>query len=142
LEVPDEKTNLPLAPEAPALAVRIVIIPLEVEVPSPEEMLSAPPVFTVLRPEWILSKPPTPLVPLPAVILTSPPRPAVAAPLPKYNAPLLPVFEVPDENTNIPLPPAAPEFAVRIMIMPLEVEVPSPEAMLSTPPVFTVLRPE
>ena len=125
----------------PELAVRIVIMPLDVDVPSPVARLSAPPVCTVLRPVSMLTRPPAPLVPLPAEMLTSPPRPTVAAPLPRSSDPLLPVLDVPEEKISMPLTPLVPELAVRIVIMPLDVDVPSPVATLNAPPVCTVLRP-
>ena len=41
----------------------------------------------------------------------------------------------------MPLTPLTPEFALRTLTMPLDVAVPSPEAMSTLPPVLTVLRP-
>jgi hypothetical protein len=50
LEDPELKTNKPLTPDFPALKLRIVTAPLVVAVPSPLPMLTAPPVFVMLRP--------------------------------------------------------------------------------------------
>ena len=141
LDVPDEKTSLPLEPESPEFAVRMVIAPLDVDVPSPVAMARAPPVRDTDRPVAMLMPPPTPLVPLPTVMDTSPPRPAVAAPVPTRMDPLLPPFAVPNEKISMPLTPAAPEFAVRMVITPLEDVVPSPVAMPKAPPVCTRPRP-
>ena len=80
-------------------------------------------------------------MPLPSVSAISPPRPSVAAPVPSSNAPELPVLADPDEKISIPLAPFPPEFADRMVIAPLDVAVPSPDAIVNTPPVFTVLRP-
>ena len=80
-------------------------------------------------------------MPLPTVMDTSPPRPAVAAPVPTRMDPLLPPFAVPDEKISMPLTPAVPEFAVRMVITPLEDVVPSPVAMPKAPPVCTRPRP-
>ena len=56
-------------------------------------------------------------------------------------APEFPELVVPVLNTNAPLTPAAPAFAVRMLTMPDVVAVPSPEPILRSPPVCTVLRP-
>ena len=66
----------------------------------------------------------------------------VAAPEPMISPPLFPPFDVPVLNTSIPLEPDAPEFALRITMLPLVDAVPSPLCTLSAPPVVTVLRPE
>ena len=80
-------------------------------------------------------------MPLPTAISTEPLRPSVAAPVPRAIAPELPELVVPVLNTSIPLTPAVPAFELRIATTPDDVAVPSPEPMLSDPPVFTVLRP-
>ena len=85
--------------------------------------------------------PPTPLVPLPTDSDTRPARPVVATPEPSSSAPLLPLTELPELNTSAPLTPLTPAFVLRIVITPLVVAVPSPAAMLTAPPVCTVLRP-
>jgi len=51
LEDPELKTKSPETPATPAFTLRIDTAPLVVAVPSPLPMLTAPPVFTVLRPE-------------------------------------------------------------------------------------------
>jgi hypothetical protein len=73
------------------------------------------------------------------VIPTLPPVPAVAAPLPIAIAPVLPELDVPELNVSAPLKPAVPAFAVRIVIAPLVVAVPSPVVIETEPPVTTVL---
>ena len=50
LDVPVLKRSSPLAPFAPAFALRIVIDPLVVVVPSPDPSATIPPVFTCDRP--------------------------------------------------------------------------------------------
>ena len=85
--------------------------------------------------------PPAPEVPVPTVIETAPPRPPVATPDPMYSAPVLPPLDVPDEKTSLPLEPESPEFAVRMVIAPLDVDVPSPVAMARAPPVRDTDRP-
>jgi hypothetical protein len=56
-------------------------------------------------------------------------------------APELPELVVPELKTSIPLTPPVPEFADRMLIIPLDVAVPSPDPILTDPPVLTVLRP-
>ena len=51
------------------------------------------------------------------------------------SPPLFPLFDVPVLNTSIPLDPEAPEFALRITMLPLVVAVPSPLCTLNAPPV-------
>ena len=68
-----------------------------------------------------------------------PPVPAVAAPLPIEIVPVLPELEVPELNTITPLTPDEPAFAVRTVIAPLVVAVPSPVVIEIEPPVRTVL---
>ena len=58
-----------------------------------------------------------------------------------YSAPVLPPLDVPDEKTSLPLEPESPEFAVRMVIAPLDVDVPSPVAMARAPPVRDTDRP-
>ena len=53
----------------------------------------------------------------------------------------MPPLELPELNTKAPLTPLTPEFVLRIVTTPLVVAVPSPAAMLTAPPVCTVLRP-
>jgi hypothetical protein len=67
LDEPELKSKAPLTPAAPAFVLRILTVPLVVAVPSPLEILRAPPVCTVLRPENTDATPPAPLVPLPTV---------------------------------------------------------------------------
>jgi hypothetical protein len=69
LDDPELKSNAPLPPVYPALALRIVTVPLVVAVPSPLDMLKAPPVWTEERPEYTAAFPPVPLVPLPTVAM-------------------------------------------------------------------------
>jgi len=98
LLVPELKKSAPLAPNTPAFKLRITIVPLVVEVPSPDEMRTDPPVTLAideLRPAPTKTLPPLPLVPLPTLTTMAPARPAVAVPEPKYTAPLLPVTELP-----------------------------------------------
>ena len=57
------------------------------------------------------------------------------------SPPLFPAFDVPVLNTSIPLDPDAPEFALRITMLPLVDAVPSPLCTLRAPPVVAVLRP-
>ena len=141
LEVPELITSRPLVPTPPAFAVRTVIEPLLVAGPSPLRKLIYPPVWTVLKPASTARPPPEPQVPPPTVISSEPPRPEVAAPLPMYKAPLLALIDVPELKTSRPLTPVLPEFAVRIVILPLLLAVPSPVSKLRKPPVCTVLTP-
>ena len=83
LLVPVLKNSDPLTPAAPEFKLRITTAPLDVEVPSPDEMRTAPPVLTVLRPAFTSTSPPMPLVPLPTLTTTAPARPAVATPEPR-----------------------------------------------------------
>ena len=111
--------------------------PLDVAVPSPDATVTTPPVFTVLRPAPSTS-PPIPLAPLPTVS-DEPPATVRRCAVPSSSAPELPAFADPDEKMSIPLPPFAPEFADH---RDGAVAVPSPDATVTTPPVFTVLRPK
>jgi hypothetical protein len=119
----------------------MLIRPDDVAVPSPDPMLKVPPVFTVLRPAYISTNPPDPDVPLPTATSTEPDRPPVAAPVPMTTAPEFPDAVVPELNTSMPLTPDTPEFALRILMIPDVVAVPSPDPMLTSPPVLVVLRP-
>jgi hypothetical protein len=77
--LPEENTNMPLAPAVPTFVDRGVTLPLLAAVPLPETNDKAPPVFTMLRPEIISMLPPPPLVSLPAVNAMNLPGPLVAA---------------------------------------------------------------
>ena len=63
--MPELNTSMPLTPLTPELADRMLTMPLDVAVPSPDARLTAPPVLTVLRPAWASTEPPAPDVPLP-----------------------------------------------------------------------------
>jgi hypothetical protein len=89
------KYNEPLTPSFPAFKLRTMMAPLDVAVPSPDTMCTAPPVTPVLRPALTSTSPPMPLVPLPTLTTMAPARPTVATPEPKYTAPLLALLEVP-----------------------------------------------
>jgi hypothetical protein len=52
----------------------------------------------------------------------------VETPVPNSIAPLLPPCADPLLNINMPLTPFAPELIERIVMAPLEVAVPSPDA--------------
>ena len=62
-------------------------------------------------------------------------------PVPTSIAPELPVLAEPVLKMSMPLTPLVPEFMDRIVMAPLDVDVPSPELRLTAPPVCTVLRP-
>jgi hypothetical protein len=141
LDEPELKTSAPLTPVVPLFALRIVTTPLDVDVPSPLLRLTAPPVCTVLRPAEACTDPPTPLVPLPTVISTMPARPSVDTPVPISIEPELPPLAVPVLKISMPLTPVVPELMDRIVMVPLDVDVPSPLLKLMAPPVCTVLRP-
>jgi hypothetical protein len=141
-DVPELNTSMPLTPDVPELIERIVIAPLDADVPSPDARCTAPPVCTVLRPASASNTPPTPDVPLPTVSEIMPARSEVTALEPSMSAPLLPLTDVPELNTKAPLTPDVPEFALRIVTTPLDVDVPSPLATPTAPPVCTVLRPD
>ena len=57
-------------------------------------------------------------------MLIDPALPLVAAPEPIEIEPLEPELVVPELNTSTPLTPAAPAFAVLIVIAPLVVAMP------------------
>ncbi|MEC8422185.1 MAG: hypothetical protein VX000_00335, partial [Myxococcota bacterium] len=63
------------------------------------------------------------------------------APLPTCTSPLLPALDDPVLNRSEPLTPDSPAFALRIITLPLDDAVPSPDDTHMTPPVCTVLRP-
>ena len=126
LAEPELNTSRPLTPVVPAFALRIEITPLLVAVPSPLSILTDPPVGAVLRPESKLRAHAFCLVTVTPEIFTMPPRPPIAAPEPMISPPLFPAFDVPVLNTSIPLDPDAPEFALRITMLPLVDAVPSP----------------
>jgi len=89
----------------------------------------------VETPADTVTSPPVPLLPGPTVTYTEPPRPDDALPEPKYNAPLLPELDVPVLNTNTPLTPDVPAFADDITTAPLDV-VPYPDNINTPPPVL------
>jgi hypothetical protein len=139
--VPELKTSAPLTPATPELEDRMLTIPELVAVPSPDPILTSPPVSVVPTPAYISTKAPEPDVPLPTATSTEPDRPPVAAPVPMTTAPEFPDAVVPELNTSMPLTPDTPEFALRILMIPDVVAVPSPDPMLTSPPVLVVLRP-
>jgi hypothetical protein len=53
----------------------------------------------------------------------------VEAPVPTSIAPLFPLTAVPELKISMPLTPDVPELIERIVMIPLDVAVPSPEAM-------------
>jgi hypothetical protein len=53
--------------------------------------------------------------------------------------PVAPELDVPELNVITPLTPAVPAFALRTVIAPLVVAVPSPVVIEIEPPVRTVL---
>jgi hypothetical protein len=65
----------------------------------------------------------------------------VDTPVPTSIAPELPVLAEPVLKMSMPLTPLVPELMDRMVIAPLDVEVPSPVLRLTAPPVWTVLRP-
>eukprot|EP00952_Eustigmatos_sp_NYUAD-ZCMA_P012968 51812-Eustigmatos_ZCMA.PRE.1 len=82
LVVPELNTSRPLAPEVPALAVRMVTEPLLDALPAPVVTSIDPPVAVELSPDRTETRPPDPLLPLPTLRNSEPPRPEVATPLP------------------------------------------------------------
>jgi len=142
LAVPELNTSKPLTPLVPAFAVRILRSPLLVLDPEPLTSVIIPPVKRLLRPDIRPSCPPDPLVPLPTVSMMEPPRPLTADPVPIRKAPLLPPLAVPELKTSKPLTPAAPAFALRILISPLLVAMLDPVIMVIEPPVYILLSPE
>jgi len=67
---------------------------------------------------------------------TGPLLPPRDRPEPKTTDPLTPELAVPVLSTNIPLTPFAPEFEVRSVIDPLEVEDPNPLLIEMAPPLL------
>ena len=63
VESPVNNVKLPLWPSVPAFAVRILKAPLDVAVPKPETIDTAPPVFAVDSPALIVTRPPDAIVP-------------------------------------------------------------------------------
>ena len=139
--LPELKSSRPLLPELPPFALKIIILPLLVAVPSPPWYQIAPPEDGVLRAASSARLPPLPEVPLPTEITTWPACPAVAEPDPKQRAPVFPA-ELPLLKTRCPLAPDLPAFELKITIAPLLEAVPSPDTRLNWPPVRAVLRPE
>jgi hypothetical protein len=139
LDVPELKTSTPLTPLAPALAVRMVTAPLDVAMPWPLTIPTAPPVRTVLSPEATVSRPPAPLMPLPTVMLMAPPLPPVAESEPMETDPVVPLLDVPELKTSTPLTPVSPAFADLTVTAPLELAIPRPLVTPIAPPVRTVL---
>jgi hypothetical protein len=74
--------------------------------------------------------------------MMDPDLPEVEAPEPMPILPLFPLLVDPELKNRNPLTPLAPAFRLRMATAPLLVDVPSPLAKLSNPPVWTVLRPE
>ena len=133
-----------MAPLAfPALAVRILNVPLDVD-PFPLVIETEPPVdavAAVLLPAVRVTRPPVPDSPLPATMLTEPPAPLLAEPVVSTTEPLLPVVLPPDLNINAPLTPNVPAFAVRKVKAPLLFPEPNPVTRDTDPPLATVLPP-
>ena len=118
------------------------MLPLLVAVPSPVIRTQAPPVVNALHPEHTVTIPPDPLVAHPVATKRRPARPFVADPDPARTLPLLPILETPELNTRSPLVPLAPPFEVRMLVMPLLADVPSPLCVITVPPADVILRPE
>ena len=90
-------------------------------------MVTSPPALSsaVDQPAVSAIAPPAPLSPLPTVMLIAPPLPPVAAPEPIDTEPLVPELDVPELKTSRPLTPFVPLFALRILRLPLVVDVPA-----------------
>ena len=110
----------PDTPVVPPSAVRMLKTPLDVALPYPVIIDTAPPVDAVASPALTTMRPPAEIDPLPTAMLTDPLVPLVASPVLNVITPLLPFDVVPDENDNDPLVPSAPEFAVRTLKTPLD----------------------
>jgi hypothetical protein len=126
---PELNDNMPLPLVGPESALRIEIVPLHEDLPSPDFIRTPPPEAAVLEPADTSSEPPAPLVPLPTEIKTVPPRPVVADPEPISTAPELPLLEVPVLNASLPLDPLVPALDVLTTMAPLDLVDPAPEAM-------------
>lgn len=137
------KDNAPLVPVVPALAVVRLNAPLEVPDPYPLMSDTEPPDAAELSPAPRTTRPPAPEVPLPTARLILPPAPLSAAAEPVRNtmAPLLPEDVVPVLKVSDPLIPDAPELAVRMLNVPLDVAEPDPLDKDIEPPVAAVLVP-
>ena len=139
LAVPELKTSMPLSPP-PALAVRIETAPLvrrralAAAQRSPHRQLA--PCSGPSQPQRAARR----CRRCPAVTLTSPP-PAVATPSHRDRARCCRSSLVPELKTSSAAHALVARVRLRITIAPLVVAVPSPDAMLTAPPVCTVLRP-
>ena len=98
LAVPELNTNIPLVPDAPALADRIFTVPLLVAVPSPLSIDTDPPAFVFDPTPATTEKLPPPVPPKPADTDTAPPVAAVDDPAVTVTEP--PFFDAPDPNPD------------------------------------------
>ena len=79
--LPVVKDRPPDTPAVPPSAVRILNTPLDVALPYPVIIDTAPPVFAVASPALIATRPPAEIAPLPTWTLTLPAVPSVAEPV-------------------------------------------------------------
>jgi hypothetical protein len=129
----------PEVPLVPAFIVLMVILPLEVGSPKPDEIENKPPVFCAsVRPADIVISPPVNVVPVPTLSMMSPPLPLVAWPVESVNEPDVPLLVVPEAKCKYPLVPAndpPPALTDLIFIEPEVVAVDAPDLSDIAPPV-------
>jgi hypothetical protein len=135
LEVPVVKFRAPVTPSSPEFEVRMLNDPLEVAVPYPDIMETAPPVFSAAFPAPRVMRPPDAAVPAPTMTLTLPPAPLTACPERTITAPERPFEDSPVLKIMEPLVLSPdPAFPVRILNAPLEELRPYPDITEMDPP--------
>jgi len=127
-------TNIPLTPDAPALGVVSIILPLDVPVDDPDVIVTVPPDPTAPEPTVIEIDPPAPDAEVPVPNNNDPLLPLLADPVLNANKPLVPDVALPVLNTNIPLTPDAPALGVVSIILPLDETVDDPDVIVTAPP--------
>ena len=118
------------------------IAPELVAVPSPLQMLIAPPENIAQRPELMLIVPPKPLVPLPTDMPTLPDVPPVAELEPIHKSPLFPPLEEPELNTSKPEEPGSPLLIELMSNEPLLAATLLAPIRVIIPPLVLVLCPD
>ena len=85
-------------------------------------------------PAWSVTHPPVPEVLSPTASDMFPPAPAVAAPVTSQMAPVSPQVDVPELRNMPPDTPTSPALAVRSVIDPELLADPTPEVIVTEPP--------
>jgi hypothetical protein len=138
-ESPVATVTPPDTPLAPPTAVAIEMAPLDVAVPAPDRTKTPPPAPSTADddPATNDKSPPAAVLPTPTAQTRFPARPLAPRPVDSVIPPELPPVAsvaAPVDSTTEPLTPARPASAVNSETVPLDVSVPLPEVIRTSPP--------